>query len=65
MLEIKLGLFVILLHLSALAFSDDGSSCVDNYLDFSVRNSSALAEQGRGVAMVRFGGTHSEKWLRV
>ena len=34
MLEIKLGLFVILLHLSALAFSDDGSSCVDNYLDF-------------------------------
>ena len=34
MLKIKLGLFVILLQLSALAFSDDGSSCVDNYLDF-------------------------------
>ena len=31
----------------------------------SVRNSSALAEQGRGVVMVRCGGTHSVKWLRV
>ena len=34
MLKIKPGLFVILLHLSAVASSDDGSSCVDNYLDF-------------------------------
>ena len=31
----------------------------------SVRNSSALAEQGRGVVMVRCGGTHSVKWFRV
>ena len=30
----KLGLLVVFLQLSALAFSDDGSSCVDNYLDF-------------------------------
>ena len=27
----------------------------------SVRNPSALAEQGRGVVMIRCGGTHSEK----
>ena len=32
MLEVKLLLF--LLQLSTLAFSDDGSSCVDNYQDF-------------------------------
>ena len=31
----------------------------------SVRNSSTLAEQGKGVAMVRCGGTHLVKWLRV
>ena len=30
-----------------------------------VRNSLALAEQGRGVAMVRCGGTYSVKWFRV
>ena len=30
-----------------------------------VRNSLALAEQGRGVAMVRCGGTHLVKWFRV
>ena len=34
MLKNKLVRFVILLHLSALAFSDNGSSCVDYYLDF-------------------------------
>ena len=34
MLKIKLGLVMIILQLSTLAFSDDGSSCVDNYLDF-------------------------------
>ena len=34
MLKIKLGLLLIILQLSTLAFSDDGSSCVDNYLDF-------------------------------
>ena len=33
MLKIKLGPLIIL-QLSTLAFSDDGSSCVDNYLDF-------------------------------
>ena len=31
----------------------------------SVRNPSALAGQGRGVVMIRCGGTHSVKWLRV
>ena len=31
----------------------------------SVRNPSALAEQGRGVVMIRCGGTHLVKWLRV
>ena len=30
-----------------------------------VRNSSALVEQGRGVAIVKCGGTHSVKWFRV
>ena len=34
MLKTKLGLFVFLFQLSTLAFSDDGSSCVDSYLDF-------------------------------
>ena len=34
MLKIKLGLVMIILRLSTLAFSDDGSSYVDNYLDF-------------------------------
>ena len=34
MIEIKLGLFVLLLQLSTLSYSDDGSSCVDDYLDF-------------------------------
>ena len=36
MLKIKLGLVMIILQLSTLAFSDDGCSCVDNYiyLDF-------------------------------
>ena len=34
MLKIKLGLLVIILQLSPLTFSDDGSNCVDNYLDF-------------------------------
>ena len=34
MLKTKLGLFVFLFQLSTLAFSDDGSSCVDNYLAF-------------------------------
>ena len=34
MLKINLGLFMTLLQLSALAFSYDVSSCVDNYLDF-------------------------------
>ena len=29
-----------------------------------VRNSLALAEQGRGVAIVRYGGTRSVKWFR-
>ena len=35
--EIKIKIILVLLlllQLSALAFSDDGSSCVDNYLDF-------------------------------
>ena len=31
----------------------------------SVRSSADLAEQGGGVAIVRCGGTHSVKWLRV
>ena len=30
----KLGLFVLLLQLSTLSYSDDGSSCVDDYLEF-------------------------------
>ena len=30
-----------------------------------MRNPSALAGQGRGVVMIRCGGTHSVKWLRV
>ena len=30
-----------------------------------MRSPSALAEQGRGVVMIRCGGTHSVKWLRV
>ena len=34
MLKIKVGLVMIILQLSTLAFSDDGSNCVDNYLDF-------------------------------
>ena len=34
MLKTKLGLFVFLFQLSTLAFSDDGGSCVDSYLDF-------------------------------
>ena len=34
MLEIKLGLFVLLLQLSTPSYSDDGSSCVDDYLNF-------------------------------
>ena len=34
MLKVKLEFFAILLQLSTLAFSYDGSSCVDNYLDF-------------------------------
>ena len=32
MLKIKLGLLMVILQLSTLAFSDD--ACVDNYLDF-------------------------------
>ena len=31
----------------------------------NLRKPSALAEQGRDVAMLRCGGTHSVKWLRV
>ena len=31
----------------------------------NLRKPSALAEQGRGIAMLRCGGTHSVKWLRV
>ena len=34
MLKIKLGLFLLLLQLSTLSYSDDDSSCVDDYLDF-------------------------------
>ena len=34
MLEIKLGLFLLLLLLSTLSYSDDGSSCVADYLEF-------------------------------
>ena len=30
----KLGLFLLLLQLSTLSYSDDVSSCVDNYLNF-------------------------------
>ena len=34
MLKFKLGLLVIILQLSPLAFSDEGSTCLNDYLDF-------------------------------
>ncbi len=48
MLKINLGLLIIL-QLSTLAFSDDGSSCVDNYLDFEEQTF----------------GNNSENWLKL
>ena len=44
MLKFKLGLLVIILQLSTLAFSDDGCSCVDNYLDFEEKTFSNNSE---------------------